>query len=124
LQCERVNNNGSEGEKKDGFLKLTMMKVPYLADSSSPSTSEEKFRAQCLENCSCIAYAYDFGIGCMTWTGSLIDVQKFSTDGADLYVRLAYSELGVGKLFAYRLPTAYRTEPNRTTIDRLPTLTD
>ncbi|XP_062160636.1 G-type lectin S-receptor-like serine/threonine-protein kinase At1g11330 [Alnus glutinosa] len=100
LQCERVNNNGSEGEKKDGFLKLMMMKVPYLADSSSPSTSEEKCRAQCLENCSCIAYAYDSGIGCMTWTGSLIDVQKFSTDGADLYVRLAYSELGGLFLFS------------------------
>ncbi|XP_062160840.1 G-type lectin S-receptor-like serine/threonine-protein kinase At1g11330 [Alnus glutinosa] len=90
LQCERVNNNGSEGEKKDGFLKLTMMKVPYLADWST--TLEENCSTQCLENCSCIAYAYDSGIGCMTWTGSLIDLQKFSTDGADLYVRLAYSE--------------------------------
>ncbi|XP_062160914.1 G-type lectin S-receptor-like serine/threonine-protein kinase At1g11330 isoform X2 [Alnus glutinosa] len=91
LQCERVNNNGSEGEKKDGFLKLTMMKVPYLAGWST--TLEENCSTQCLENCSCIAYAYDSGIGCMTWTGSLIDIQKFSTGGADLYVRLAYSEL-------------------------------
>jgi hypothetical protein len=99
MQCERVNN-GTEGGKKDGFLKLTMMKVPYLADWSSTSTSEEKCRTQCLENCSCIAYAYDSGIGCMTWTRSLIDVQKFSIDGADLYVRLAYSELGGLFLFS------------------------
>ncbi|XP_062160909.1 G-type lectin S-receptor-like serine/threonine-protein kinase At1g11330 [Alnus glutinosa] len=91
LQCERENNNGSEGEKKDGFLKLTMMKVPYLAGWST--TSEENCSTQCLENCSCIAHAYDSGIGCMTWTGSLIDIQKFPTGGVDLYVRLAYSEL-------------------------------
>ena len=98
MQCERVNNNGSEGEKKDGFLKLTMMKIPDLADWSS--TSEEKCRTQCLENCSCIVYAYDSGIDCVTWTRSLIDVQKFSIDGADLYVRLAYSELGGLFLFS------------------------
>jgi hypothetical protein len=91
LQCERVNN-GSEGGKKDGFLKLTMMKVPDLADWSS--ALEETCINQCLENCSCIAYAYDSGIGCMPWTRSLIDLQKFSSGGVDLYVRLAYSELG------------------------------
>ncbi|XP_059437183.1 G-type lectin S-receptor-like serine/threonine-protein kinase At1g11330 isoform X2 [Corylus avellana] len=90
LQCERVDN-GSDGGKKDGFLKLTMMKVPDLADWSS--ALEEKCRNQCLENCSCIAYAYDSGIGCMAWTRSLIDLQKFSSGGVDLYVRLAYSEL-------------------------------
>jgi hypothetical protein len=98
LQCERVNNNGSEGLKKDRFLKLTMMKVPYLADWST--TLEENCSTQCLENCSCIAYAYDSGIGCMTWTGNLIDLQKFSTDGADLYVRLANSEFGGLFLFS------------------------
>ncbi|XP_059436887.1 G-type lectin S-receptor-like serine/threonine-protein kinase At1g11330 [Corylus avellana] len=90
LQCESVNN-GSEGGKKDGFLKLTMMKVPDLADWSS--ALEEKCRNQCLENCSCVAYAFDAGIGCMPWTRSLIDLQKFSSGGVDLNVRLAYSEL-------------------------------
>ncbi|XP_059436884.1 G-type lectin S-receptor-like serine/threonine-protein kinase At1g11330 [Corylus avellana] len=90
LQCER-KNNGSDGSKKDGFLKLTMMKVSDLEDWSS--ALEEQCRSQCLENCSCNAYAYDSGIGCMPWTRSLIDVQKFSSGGIDLYVRLAYSEL-------------------------------
>ncbi|XP_059437188.1 G-type lectin S-receptor-like serine/threonine-protein kinase At1g11330 [Corylus avellana] len=90
LQCERVNN-GSDGGKKDGFLKLTKMKVPDFTDRSS--AQEEKCRNQCLENCSCVAYAFDAGIGCMPWTGSLIDLQKFSSGGIDLYVRLAYSEL-------------------------------
>nr|XP_023917802.1 G-type lectin S-receptor-like serine/threonine-protein kinase At1g11330 [Quercus suber] len=90
LQCERVNTGG-EG-KKDGFLNLKMMKVPDIAVWSS--AFENKCRVQCLENCSCIAYAFDTGIGCMSWTNKLIDTQQFSSSGLDLYIRVAYSELG------------------------------
>ncbi|XP_050287976.1 G-type lectin S-receptor-like serine/threonine-protein kinase At1g11330 isoform X2 [Quercus robur] len=90
LQCERVNAGGDEG-KKDGFLKLKMMKVPDIAAWSS--AHEDKCREQCLENCSCIGYAYDVGFGCMSWTDKLIDTQQFSSSGVDLYIRVAYSEL-------------------------------
>ncbi|KAK7848586.1 g-type lectin s-receptor-like serine/threonine-protein kinase [Quercus suber] len=38
-------------------------------------------------------YAYDIGTGCMSWTRNLIDIQKFSSGGVDLYIRVAYSEL-------------------------------
>ncbi|KAM3749717.1 hypothetical protein ACB098_05G208200 [Castanea mollissima] len=76
----------------DGFLKLNMMKVPDFADWSQ--ALEADCGQQCLENCYCIAYVYDTGIGCMSWTGSLIDAQKFSSAGVDLYIRLAYSDLG------------------------------
>jgi hypothetical protein len=100
LQCERVNNV-SEGGKKDGFLKLTMMKVPDLEDWSS--AREENCRNQCLENCSCIAYAFDAGTGCMQWTSSLIDLEKFSSGGIDFFVRLAYSELGELFLFSIKI---------------------
>nr|POE53210.1 g-type lectin s-receptor-like serine/threonine-protein kinase [Quercus suber] len=93
LQCERVNTTGGEASKMDGFLKLKMMKVPDLADSSP--ALEDNCRQQCLKNCSCIAYAYDIGTGCMSWTRNLIDIQKFSSGGVDLYIRVAYSELGV-----------------------------
>ena len=92
LQCERVNSTGGDAGKMDGFLKLKMMKVPDLTDSSP--AHEDYCRQQCLENCSCIAYAYDIGTGCMSWTRSLIDTQKFSSGGVDLYIRVAYSELG------------------------------
>ncbi|KAK7848573.1 g-type lectin s-receptor-like serine/threonine-protein kinase [Quercus suber] len=44
-------------------------------------------------------YAYDIGTGCMSWTRNLIDIQKFSSGGVDLYIRVAYSELG--ELFCY-----------------------
>ncbi|KAK0578973.1 hypothetical protein LWI29_019209 [Acer saccharum] len=91
LLCDRTNQTG-EAKKEDGFLKLETMKLPYFAEQSSVTVAE--CRERCLNNCSCIAYAYDAGIGCMTWTGSLIDLNKFSSEGADLYIRLAHSELG------------------------------
>ncbi|KAK0578700.1 hypothetical protein LWI29_014796 [Acer saccharum] len=91
LLCDRTNQTG-EVKKEDGFLKLETMKLPYFAEQSSVTVAE--CREPCLNNCSCIAYAYDAGIGCMTWTGSLIDLNKFSSEGADLYIRLAHSELG------------------------------
>ncbi|KAK1557853.1 hypothetical protein Q3G72_033100 [Acer saccharum] len=90
LQCERISRNGEVG-KADGFLKLGMMKVPDFAERSL--VPEVKCREQCLNNCSCIAYAYDAGIGCMTWRDNLIDLQKFSSGGTDLYIRVADAEL-------------------------------
>ncbi|KAK6264833.1 hypothetical protein SCA6_020267 [Theobroma cacao] len=90
LQCERVNNSSELG--KDGFLKLGMMKVPDFAQWSRAG-SEYECKEFCLRNCSCIAYAYDVGIGCMSWSGKLIDIQKFPRGGKDLYIRVAHSEL-------------------------------
>ena len=92
MQCQRNISSSSQESRKDGFLKLTTMKVPVFA-VWSPALSNE-CENQCLKNCSCTAYAYYDGIGCMLWSGSLIDIQKFSSDGADLYIRVAYSELG------------------------------
>ncbi|XVF25932.1 hypothetical protein REPUB_Repub13aG0256400 [Reevesia pubescens] len=93
-QCEKVNN-GTEVGKVDGFLKLERMKVPAFPEWSS--IVEDNCRDQCLNNCSCMAYAYDAGIGCMSWSGNLIDIQKFSNGGIDLYIRVASSELDNGK---------------------------
>ncbi|GLT45641.1 hypothetical protein SLA2020_194590 [Shorea laevis] len=90
LQCNRTNSSREVG-KEDGFLKLEMMKVPDFAQRSS--YTEDKCRNWCLNSCSCIAYAYDISIGCMSWNGTLIDIQKFPSGGMDLYIRLAYSEL-------------------------------
>uniref|UniRef100_A0A2N9IFD7 non-specific serine/threonine protein kinase n=1 Tax=Fagus sylvatica TaxID=28930 RepID=A0A2N9IFD7_FAGSY len=100
LRCERVNNGSEEG-KKDGFLKFNMMKVPDFADWSS--ANEKECTQQCLENCSCLAYAYETGIGCMSWARNLIDTQKFSKAGVDLYVRVASSELGELFLFSVNI---------------------
>ncbi|KAK7292630.1 hypothetical protein RJT34_15481 [Clitoria ternatea] len=96
LECDRVENGSKEG-KPDGFLKLEMAKVPHFAGWSpskdgSPSDGGD-CRTQCLSNCSCIAFAYDAGVGCMFWSSDLLDIQKFSNGGVDLFIRLSYSEL-------------------------------
>ncbi|XP_065616234.1 G-type lectin S-receptor-like serine/threonine-protein kinase SD1-13 isoform X1 [Quercus suber] len=89
LQCQRVSNS-VEDEKADWFLKLKMFKVPDFLERSYGA--KESCRKQCLENCACVAYAHDAGIGCMSWSGNLIDLRKFSIRGSDIYIRLAYSE--------------------------------
>ncbi|KAK2987266.1 hypothetical protein RJ640_017569 [Escallonia rubra] len=89
LQCDRNNTEG----KEDGFFKLTNMKVPDFGSWSN--APEGECGSQCFHNCSCIAYAYHAGIGCMQWSHILVDIEKFSNrTGATLYVRVAYSELG------------------------------
>ncbi|KAF9672240.1 hypothetical protein SADUNF_Sadunf11G0020400 [Salix dunnii] len=94
LHCHRIRN-GSEVGKEDGFMKLEMMKVPTFALYwSYPSSSEQACKDECLKNCSCVAYSYYKGFGCMAWTGNLIDIQQFSERGADLNIRLAYTEFG------------------------------
>ncbi|XP_075503006.1 G-type lectin S-receptor-like serine/threonine-protein kinase At1g11300 isoform X1 [Primulina tabacum] len=90
LECGKNSAVGEMGGK-DGFLRLETVKVPDHLRWIP--TLDPDCRMRCLNNCSCLAYAYHAGIGCMLWTESLIDVQKFPTGGADLYIRLADSEL-------------------------------
>uniref|UniRef100_A0A803LL23 Receptor-like serine/threonine-protein kinase n=2 Tax=Chenopodium quinoa TaxID=63459 RepID=A0A803LL23_CHEQI len=86
LQC------GLPGSKQDGFLRLSMMKVPENAELIT-GLNIDQCRSACLTNCSCLAYAYDTQITCLTWSGNLIDVADLSPGGVDLYLRLAQSEL-------------------------------
>ncbi|XP_011009802.1 PREDICTED: G-type lectin S-receptor-like serine/threonine-protein kinase At1g11330 [Populus euphratica] len=96
LQCDRIQN-GSETVKEDVFKKLVRMKVPTFAEYWSYPSSEQECKDECLRNCSCVAYSYYNGFGCMLWTGNLIDIQKFSEGGTDLNIRLAYTELDTMK---------------------------
>ncbi|XP_030439807.1 G-type lectin S-receptor-like serine/threonine-protein kinase At1g11330 [Syzygium oleosum] len=91
LQCNGTTNGSSTAGKKDGFLKLELMKVPNSGIFFS--TLEADCPGNCSIDCSCVAYAYDSGVGCVLWRGDLIDLQKFSIGGTTLYVRLAHSEL-------------------------------
>ncbi|PNX82534.1 G-type lectin S-receptor-like serine/threonine-kinase, partial [Trifolium pratense] len=90
LQCERVNNK-TTSTKEDGFLKLHMVKVPVFAEGLA--VTPDICRSLCLENCSCLAYSHEAVIGCMTWTGNLLDIEQLENGGLDLYVRVAYAEL-------------------------------
>uniref|UniRef100_A0A803MXA9 Receptor-like serine/threonine-protein kinase n=1 Tax=Chenopodium quinoa TaxID=63459 RepID=A0A803MXA9_CHEQI len=86
LQC------GIQGGKDDGFFSVKNVKVPDHTEWSV-GLNQVNCRSQCLQNCSCLAYAYDAGAGCMYWSRDLIDIQEFSSGGLDLYLRLPHSEL-------------------------------
>ncbi|THG17319.1 G-type lectin S-receptor-like serine/threonine-protein kinase SD1-29 isoform X1 [Camellia sinensis] len=94
LLCQKNSSSlAAAGAKNDGFWRMSGMKLPdqydYLFNEVSSSCEQ-----RCLSNCSCMAYAFVTGIGCMVWSGGLIDVQQFSINGNDLFLRLANSELG------------------------------
>jgi hypothetical protein len=91
LQCERVDNK-TASRKEDGFLKLQIIKVPDFAEGLT--VTSDICRNLCLKNCSCLAYSHNDGIGCMSWTENLLDIQQLQIGGLDLYVRVAYAELG------------------------------
>ncbi|KAJ6354212.1 hypothetical protein OIU76_003122 [Salix suchowensis] len=58
--------------------------------------SAGRCRLDCMEKCSCMAYAYNNNNGCSFWEGDLIDLQQSGISGgragAEIYIRLAASE--------------------------------
>ncbi|KAK1391468.1 G-type lectin S-receptor-like serine/threonine-protein kinase [Heracleum sosnowskyi] len=82
----------------DGFVKYSGVKLPDTRWSwYNMSMSLVECKDKCKKDCNCTAYSnLDFrngGSGCLIWFGGLIDMQGFSEDGQDLYVRMAASEL-------------------------------
>ncbi|CAL9754083.1 unnamed protein product [Musa acuminata subsp. burmannicoides] len=92
LQSERNSSDGGSVEA-DGFWKMERVKLPDLSDWYSDIGDEDGCRATCSMNCSCKAYAFVGGIGCLVWGVDLVDIHVFSSDGNDMYLRLAGSEL-------------------------------
>jgi hypothetical protein len=72
------------------------MKVPDFSVRSDGN--QNKCGIDCLANYSCTAYAYDPYIGCMYWSGELIDLQKFPYGGVVLFIRVP-TELCIFSLF-------------------------
>ncbi|KAK7382681.1 hypothetical protein VNO80_01653 [Phaseolus coccineus] len=93
LNCGKLRNVSDQVEE-DGFLEYHNMKVPDFSERSDGN--QDKCGADCLANCSCLAYAYDSYIGCMYWSRELIDLQKFPSGGVDLFIRVP-SQLLRGK---------------------------
>ncbi|KAK9057989.1 hypothetical protein SSX86_022829 [Deinandra increscens subsp. villosa] len=84
----------SNGTTSDGFIRHTDVKLPDFADLIAVSSGDCEGR--CLQNCSCDAYAYLSGVGCLIWSGSLVDVERFEQGGETLSVRVANSDLVSG----------------------------
>ncbi|XP_010665857.1 G-type lectin S-receptor-like serine/threonine-protein kinase At1g11300 [Beta vulgaris subsp. vulgaris] len=93
LQCSNI------GGKEDGFLGLPHVKVPDNAGYLFFLDDPDECRSMCLGNCLCLAYAYPKQTVCMMWNESLLDMQQFSVDGVEVFIRLAHSELGNHLLF-------------------------
>ncbi|KAK9930147.1 hypothetical protein M0R45_027201 [Rubus argutus] len=102
LFCERqtIKSVSSRGKDDDGFWKMVKLKLPdsheFITAFDAEETSND-CKLRCLNNCSCLAYAFVSNIGCLVWSKDLIDIQQFSSFGVDLYIRLSRSELGEGK---------------------------
>ncbi|XP_062095696.1 G-type lectin S-receptor-like serine/threonine-protein kinase At1g61490 [Humulus lupulus] len=96
LLChKKSNNNVSEnnGQKKDEFAKIGQVCVPDFYEYMEAAPSVDACHTLCLNNCSCIAYSFISGIGCLVWSDTLVDITEFESSGDDLFFRLAHSEL-------------------------------
>ncbi|XP_076899420.1 receptor-like serine/threonine-protein kinase SD1-8 [Bidens hawaiensis] len=81
----------------DGFVKYGALKLPDNPIVWGNYTNHV-CEAQCLKNCSCMAYAnvdvYGNGSKCVVWIGDLVDLKNFP-DGGDqqIFIRMAHAEL-------------------------------
>ncbi|MED6122140.1 hypothetical protein PIB30_037021 [Stylosanthes scabra] len=82
----------------EGFVNIEGLKVP---DTSVAIVKEglslEECERECLRKCSCSAYAVanlaNGGSGCFSWHGDLLDIEKLSDQGQELFVRVDAVEL-------------------------------
>ncbi|KAL9860686.1 putative protein kinase RLK-Pelle-DLSV family [Arabidopsis thaliana] len=92
LHCQ----GNSTGKDVNIFHPVTNVKLPDFYEYES-SVDAEECHQSCLHNCSCLAFAYIHGIGCLIWNQNLMDAVQFSAGGEILSIRLAHSELGGNK---------------------------
>ncbi|KAI5386380.1 hypothetical protein KIW84_072778 [Lathyrus oleraceus] len=95
--CVR-NKNASVCRNGEGFVKVVSLKVPDTSVAVvKGGLSLEECEKECLRNCSCAAYApadvRNGGSGCLAWYGDLMDIQKLSDQGQDLFLRVDKVEL-------------------------------
>ncbi|PNX81228.1 G-type lectin S-receptor-like serine/threonine-protein kinase, partial [Trifolium pratense] len=83
----------------EGFIKVVSLKVPDTSVAvAKGGLSLEECKKECLRNCSCTAYVVadvsNGESGCLAWHGDLMDIQKLTDQGQDLYLRVNKVELG------------------------------
>ncbi|KAF3451604.1 hypothetical protein FNV43_RR07699 [Rhamnella rubrinervis] len=88
LLCDKNSSNSvSSGGKKDGFWKKGKVKLPDFYEYV-PFMDDESCYTWCQNNCSCLAYTFVNGIGCLVWSKDLVDILEFSSGGEDLLFAL------------------------------------
>ena len=91
----------STGKAADVFHSLANIKPPEFYKFSATLDAEDCYQS-CLQNCSCLAFAYINGIGCLAWNQDLMDAVQFSVGGETLSIRLAHSEFGMAYMTIQR----------------------
>ncbi|KAJ3705159.1 hypothetical protein LUZ61_008864 [Rhynchospora tenuis] len=86
LECQQ-NKSG------DGYKTIPGTKLPDHAMRVQNIGSSDTCRSYCSNNCSCNAYAFVQTVGCMLWSGDLIDLYHFDADGYDLFFKVPASLL-------------------------------
>ena len=100
LLCEKnTSSQASKGGKEDGFYKMGLLKLPDFHEYVIVDDDKDCY-TWCLNNCSCLAYSYLNGIGCLVWSEGLVDIQESSSVGVDFFLRLAHAELGESDFFS------------------------
>ncbi|ESQ29290.1 hypothetical protein EUTSA_v10023279mg [Eutrema salsugineum] len=92
LPCQANSSIKTQSSHTDIFYRVTNVKTPDLHHFASFLDAEQCYQG-CLGNCSCTAFAYISGIGCLVWNGELVDTVRFLSNGETLSIRLASSEL-------------------------------
>ena len=92
----------------DGFVKFVGLKLPDTTKTwVNSSLGLKECRAECLSNCSCMAYSNtdvrDGGKGCAIWIGDLLDMKQIPGGGQDFYVRVLASETGMKLILMFVL---------------------
>ncbi|KAI5386369.1 hypothetical protein KIW84_072773 [Lathyrus oleraceus] len=92
----------------EGFVKIVNLKAPDTSVAvAKGGLSLEECEKECLRNCSCAAYApadvRNGGSGCLAWYGGLMDIQKLSNQGQDLFLLANYYTKSNGALDKKRL---------------------
>ncbi|XP_062074646.1 G-type lectin S-receptor-like serine/threonine-protein kinase At4g27290 isoform X2 [Humulus lupulus] len=96
--CKR--KNPLKCQRGEGFAKLDGVKLPDLLEFwLNKSMDIKECKEQCLNNCSCTAYADSDirggGSGCLMWFGDLIDIRELRVKGSDqkMYLRLSAADM-------------------------------
>ncbi|KAL4387722.1 hypothetical protein GQ457_09G001780 [Hibiscus cannabinus] len=103
LQCQRTNGTTTnttarQNGEQDGFKGTRRVKLPDSSSLLLSAMNTDACKSSCLGNCSCTAYAFVSGIGCMIWEGDLVDLQHVDQAGTlQFFYRVHNSELDGGR---------------------------
>ncbi|VYS49647.1 unnamed protein product [Arabidopsis thaliana] len=106
LSCHTNSSTKTQGKETDSFYHMTRVKTPDLYQLAGFLNAEQCYQ-DCLGNCSCTAFAYISGIGCLVWNRELVDTVQFLSDGESLSLRLASSELEPNPMFIHSSQDAW-----------------